>query len=181
MDSAPHDQAHTKSNRNFALYFRNFIFGVEDSLVSTVGLLSGIAIAGVPAPTIFLTGMVLIFVEGFSMGVGSFLSEDSGEAVIHQKEASSHITVRAAIIMFVSYFLAGFIPLAPYILFDVKMGFPISIIASLITLFILGLIAAHVSARNYLKTGIKMLLIGGVAIALGVGVALLLSSYNLAI
>lgn len=28
-----------------ATYFRNFIFGVEDSLVSTVGLLSGVAIA----------------------------------------------------------------------------------------------------------------------------------------
>ena len=55
-----------------ALYLRNFIFGVEDSLVSTVGLLSGVAVANVDQATIFLTGMVLIFVEAFSMGVGSF-------------------------------------------------------------------------------------------------------------
>ena len=39
----------------YALYAKNFIFGVEDSLVSTVGLLSGIAIAGVPRGTIFLS------------------------------------------------------------------------------------------------------------------------------
>ena len=172
---------HTHEAKKFALYFRNFIFGVEDSLVSTVGLLSGIAIAGVPRGTIFLTGMVLIFVEGFSMGVGSFLSEDSGEAVIHQKDASDHITIRAAVIMFVSYFLAGFVPLAPYLLFETQLGFPVSILFSLVALFLLGLVAAHVSARNYLKTALKMLLMGGLAIALGVIVALLLSNYHLAI
>ena len=52
-------------------YFRNFIFGVEDSLVSTVGLLSGVAIAGVPSRTILLTGVVLILVEAFSMAAGA--------------------------------------------------------------------------------------------------------------
>lgn len=175
-DVSPAEQM---SKKRFALYFRNFIFGVEDSLVSTVGLLSGIAIADVPRATIFLTGMVLIFVEGFSMGVGSFLSEDSGEAVLHQKDASDHITVRAAVIMFISYFLAGFIPLAPYLFFEVKMGFPVSVILSLITLFVLGLIAAHVSSRNYLKTAFKMLLIGGFAIGLGIVVAMLLTNHGL--
>ena len=49
-----------------ALYIRNFVFGVEDSLASTVGLLSGIATAGVNASTIVVTGAVLIFVEAFS-------------------------------------------------------------------------------------------------------------------
>lgn len=173
---------HVESKKTtFALYFRNFIFGVEDSLVSTVGLLSGIAIADVPRATIFLTGMVLIFVEGFSMGVGSFLSEDSGEAVIHQKDTSNHITVKAAVIMFISYFFAGFIPLAPYVLFDVDLGFPLSIALSLGTLFILGLIAAHVSSRHYLRTGMKMLVIGGIAIGLGVLVSLALTNYGLTV
>ena len=35
-----------KQTREFAGRMRNFIFGVEDSLVSTVGLLSGITVAG---------------------------------------------------------------------------------------------------------------------------------------
>jgi len=163
-----------KSRKTFALYFRNFIFGVEDSLVSTVGLLSGIAIAGVSRETIFLTGMVLIFVEGFSMGVGSFLSEDSGEAVIHKGKTSHHPTIQAAIIMFFSYFLAGFIPLSPYVLFDVRPAFYLSILVSLATLFLLGLIAAHVSNKDYVKRGLKMLIVGGVAIGLGIVVASLI-------
>src|SRR3989344_3129963 len=63
--------------KNFVLYVRNFIFGAEDSLVSTVGLLSGVAIGGVAKVDILLPGMVLIFVEAFSMAVGSFLAEFS--------------------------------------------------------------------------------------------------------
>ena len=65
-----------------ASYIRNFVFGVEDSLVSTVGLLSGVAIAGVEQKYIFITGLILIFVEAFSMAVGSFLSEESAEKYI---------------------------------------------------------------------------------------------------
>ena len=52
---------------------------MEDSLVSTVGLLSGVAVANVPMTTILLTGLILIFVEAISMAAGSFLSEYSAE------------------------------------------------------------------------------------------------------
>lgn len=164
----------TKSK--FALYFRNFIFGVEDSLVSTVGLLSGIAIADVDRATIFLSGMVLIFVEGFSMGVGSFLSEQSSEGYIHRVEKSSRRTIIAAIIMFISYFCAGFIPLSPYIIFPVSTAFWTSIGASLLTLFILGAVAARVSKISLLHSALRMFLIGGIAIALGVVVGAIVNS-----
>jgi len=60
-------------------YLRNFIFGVEDSLVSTVGLLAGVAAAAISQSAIVTTGLVLIVVEGFSMGVGSFLTEETTE------------------------------------------------------------------------------------------------------
>lgn len=168
---------HSKQS-TFALYFRNFIFGVEDSLVSTVGLLSGIAIAGVPRATIFLTGMVLIFVEGFSMGVGSFLSEDSSEGFIHQGETKDIRVILAAIIMFISYFFAGFIPLFPYTIWETEQAFPFSILLSLVALFLLGLFSARVSHRKYLHTAFKMLIIGGLAIGLGVFVGAIVNQWG---
>ncbi len=67
------------SHEDRKVYLRNFVFGVEDSLVSTVGLLSGVAAAGVETKTIVLTGVVLIIVEALSMAVGSYLSEYSVE------------------------------------------------------------------------------------------------------
>lgn len=171
------ENKHQKGKR--ALYFRNFIFGIEDSLVSTVGLLSGVAIARVEPATIFLTGMVLIFVEGFSMGVGSYLSEQSSEGYIHQTEKTSWLAVKAAVIMFFSYFFAGYIPLFPYMLFDVDKAFWLSIGFSLATLFVLGLLAARYSGIKYSKSALRMLLIGGGAIALGVIVGSLINSSRL--
>lgn len=149
-------------------YFRNFIFGVEDSLVSTVGLLSGIAIAGVGKADIFVTGVVLIFVEAISMAAGSFLSGSSAEEYETRSENVSAKSYIAAVVMFVSYFVSGFIPLAPYILLSVASAFPVSIIVSLAALFVLGLLGARVTKTGLIKNALRMLFIGGLAIGAGV-------------
>jgi VIT1/CCC1 family predicted Fe2+/Mn2+ transporter len=52
---------HKKSEKQ--TLFRNFVFGVEDSLVSTVGLLAGVAAAAVPNRDLVATGLILIFVK----------------------------------------------------------------------------------------------------------------------
>lgn len=152
--------------KNTALYFRSFVFGVDDSLVSTVGLLSGIAIADTPKETIILSGIVLIFVEAFSMGMGSFLSEDAADELVEKKGFQMH-SVYASIIMFFSYFVSGFIPLSPYLFFDTQVAFGFSISLSLIALFLLGALSAKYFNRSVFKLGLKMLLLGGTAVALG--------------
>lgn len=149
-------------------YFRNFIFGVEDSLVSTVGLLSGIAIAGTPRNTIILSGVVLIFVESFSMGVGSFLSEHTAEEFAKQRATSGKGSIKSSIVMFASYFLAGFIPLAPYLFISDARAITVSVISSLTTLFVLGIASAKFFHGKILRKGFEMLLIGGFAIAIGI-------------
>ncbi len=150
----------------FATYVRNFIFGVEDSLVSTAGLLSGVAAAGLPRQEVFLTGMVLIFVEAFSMGVGSYLSEESAEEYTGTKKS---LSVKSAAIMFVSYFAAGFVPLSPYLLFEVESAFVVSIIFSLAALFVLGFVSSMIfHDRRTWKHAIRMFVIGGMAILVGI-------------
>src|SRR3972149_7189236 len=113
---------HQELKESFAANMRNFIFGVEDSLVSTVGLLSGVSIAGLSKSSIILTGAVLIFVEAFSMGAGSFLSESSAEEYLKEGDSFKKSAGRG-IVMFFSYFLAGFVPLLPYILLEGKTAF----------------------------------------------------------
>jgi hypothetical protein len=44
--------------KNSDLYVRNIVFGISDSLVSTVGLLSGIDVSGTSRQIIILTGIV---------------------------------------------------------------------------------------------------------------------------
>jgi VIT1/CCC1 family predicted Fe2+/Mn2+ transporter len=149
-------------------YLRNFIFGVEDSLVSTVGLISGVAIAGVEQKTILLTGVVLIFVEAISMAAGTFLSEYSAEEFEEKKEVSGDQSIKNGAVMFVSYFVSGFIPLIPYVLFETVTAFWVSIGLSLASLFALGLLGGRIAHVNLMRNATRMLLVGGLAIGVGV-------------
>lgn len=149
-------------------YFRNFIFGVEDSLVSTVGLLSGIAVANVPKSTILLTGVVLIFVEAISMTAGSFLSQHSVDEYVSRSEKISRSTIISSLIMFFSYSISGFIILLPYIVFPVDLALKISIFVSILSLFVLGTISAKISKVSILREGMEMITVGGVAIIVGI-------------
>lgn len=144
--------------------FRNLIFGAEDSLVSTLGVLYGItSVSGFSRQQIFLTGLITIVVEATSMGAGSFLSESSADEVQKNTERSP---VKDGIIMFLAYFTFGFIPLTPYLLLDVSMARPVSVLASVVALFILGYIPTKRA-----KAGFKMATVAGLAALLGYIVA----------
>jgi len=158
----------TQSRERIAVYLRSLIFGVEDSLVSTVGLLSGIAISGVERSAILVTGIVLLAVEGFSMAAGSFLSERSVEEYTGNSKIPLHYSIVGGFIMFASYILAGLIPLAPYVFFSNPLG--ISVVISLVSLFLLGAFSARNFGIHWFSRGIRMLIIGGMAIAMGVAI-----------
>lgn len=148
------------------LFLRNLVFGVEDGLVSTVGLLSGIAIAGVDRETIFLTGVVLIFVEAFSMAAGSFLSEASVEEMGGGAD-DTRGSIAAGTVMFVSYFAAGLVPLLPYLFLAVSPAFKVSVACSVVALFALGYWSGR-KTRTVWRKSFRMGLIGGLAILVGV-------------
>ncbi len=158
------------------IYLRNFVFGVEDSLVSTVGLLSGIAAVNTPRATILLTGAVLIFVEAFSMAAGSFLTEHSVEDYLREKSGVNRRSLRGSFAMFLSYFLSGFIPLLPYLIFETPLGFIVSIVASLFALFLLSLISAKMANVSPFRVAVRMLLVGGIAIVVGITVGKVLGA-----
>lgn len=160
-----------------SLSIRNFIFGVEDGLVSTVGFLSGVAAAGVSRPTLLLTGAVLIFVEAFSMGVGSFLSEHAVEEYARHGEVSPRRSEWGALVMFGSYLIAGFIPLAPYVFLPAASAFVVSVLLSLIALFLLGVFSARLFHINATRKGFEMFVVGGIAIGVGIVIGKLFAGF----
>lgn len=159
-----------------ALYLRNFVFGVEDSLASTVGLLSGVAAAGLAREDIILIGVILVFVEAFSMGVGSFLSERSAEEYINNRNPlrTDSKTLAGALIMFGSYVFSGIIPLWPYLFMAVESALIFSVSSALAALFLLGILSAKISDLKPIKRGFRMLIIGGFAVLIGLAVGLIL-------
>ena len=154
---------------------RNFIFGVEDSLVSTVGLLSGIVVTGVPVNYVILTGTILIFVEAFSMAMGSILSENSAEEYEKRKEVAIKSSVRDGLTMFLSYFISGFIPLSPYVFLQNHNAFIVSVVFSMTALGLLGIFSGKISGTSVFGNMFKMVILGGVAIVVGVVVGNLIN------
>lgn len=56
---------------------RELVFGLEDSLVSTLGVVVGVAAGTSDTKVVMLSGIVLVLVEALSMAGGSFLSSKS--------------------------------------------------------------------------------------------------------
>lgn len=156
------------NKREFILYMRNFILGAEDSLVSTVSMLSGIYAAGVSHRAIIVSGVVLISVEAFSMSVGSFLSEKTAEESSPSPDKEKSKSFSASAVMFFSYFISGIFPLTPYVIFSNAYSFWGSIIVSFIALWLLGAFSAEVLKTNVIKSSLRMVLLGGLAIVLGI-------------
>lgn len=157
-----------------SIYVRNVIFGVEDSLVSTVGLLSGIAAATVPTSTVLLTGTIYVFVEAFSMAMGSFMSEEFAEEYVAKKDVSLKQSLIGGVTMFISSVVAGFVPLFPYMFFEDKTALVLSVAASLFVLFILGIVNGKILKKNIFKRGAYMAVLGGAAIGIGLLVGMVL-------
>ncbi|MEK7515334.1 MAG: VIT1/CCC1 transporter family protein [Patescibacteria group bacterium] len=153
-----------------ALYLRTIIFGINDSLVSTVGFLAGISVAGVPRATIALTGIIYAFVEAFSMAMGDFLSEESAEEYVSKSSVNNRHSITAAVFMFISCVIASLIPLIPYIIFASGTALVVSASLSVISLFIVGALSARFSRLPMLWRGTRMAFLGGAAIVVGVAI-----------
>ena len=65
-------------------HVRQAVFGANDGLVSTFGLLAGLVGANVPASILLIANIVNMFAAGMSMGLGSYLSTKS-EVEYHKK------------------------------------------------------------------------------------------------
>ena len=156
---------HKKSEKQ--TLFRNFVFGVEDSLVSTVGLLAGVAAADIPNRDLVTTGLVLIFVEAFSMGIGSFLTEEATSEMAGDA-CDQWSAVKGALVMFVSYTLAGLLPLSPYLFAPSALRVPASVTASILGLVLLGYGSARWFGHAYpWRRALKMVVLGGMAVGVG--------------
>ncbi|MBI2008678.1 VIT1/CCC1 transporter family protein [Candidatus Amesbacteria bacterium] len=158
-------------------YVRNFTFGAEDGLSSTVGLLAGIASASVPQTTIIITGLILIFTEAMSMGVGSFLTEQSVSEFKTRRDLPLSKSIPGAVIMFFSYFITGLIPLFPYVVFSTPLNLWTSIALSLMSLSFLGFINARLSRTSIWHHASRMLILGGSVAVSGVLLGRFLNSF----
>lgn len=147
-------------------YLRSILFGLQDGLVSTTGVVVGIATGVQDKPIIILAALVAVTVEASSMAAGQY----SSEKAVHQMDKTGKHTdnlLIGAILMFFSYLIAGMIPIIPIVLLDLKNAPLVSIIASFLALFMLGYIKGKFVEHGAFRSAIEMFIIGGIATSIG--------------
>lgn len=147
-------------------YLRSILFGLQDGLVSTTGVVVGIS-AGVPDRSIIvLASFVAVSVEASSMAAGEY----SSEKAVHQMDKSGRHhddLIMGAVLMFFSYLIAGLVPILPFLILPVETARIISIAAALLSLFAIGYFKGKIVKDRALRSAVEMLIIGGLATIIG--------------
>ncbi len=85
------------------------------------------------------------------------------------------VSVKGGFYMFGSYVIGGLFPLVSYLFLPIKYAIPASIIITLIGLFGIGAFATKFTKQPLLKSGLKMLVVGGIALIVGLIVGVLVN------
>ena len=126
---------------------REFVYGGMDGAVTTFAVVTGAAGASLSSEVILILGFANVLADGFSMAVGSYLSEKSDQDLSVSKGESKHedheSPLMASVATFLSFIVVGFIPLSVYTFdyaFDLGLGNDALIWSILLTLAAFGLI-----------------------------------------
>lgn len=142
------------------------MFGFNDALVSTTGVIVGVSTGVANKDVVILAGVVTILVEALSMGSGQYLSSKSAHEL--EKSDAFKVPIISGIVMFVSYFLAGLVPLLAIIFTPEDYGRTVAIIAALICLIILGYAKGKIVGVSAVRSAIEVFIIGGIATVIGI-------------
>lgn len=137
---------------------REIIFGLEDGLVSTLGVVTGIASGTANQRIVILSGFILVIVEALSMAAGTYLSN---KAEADQERLRRHRNHHASpalggLVMGVAYIAGGAVPLSPYLFTTLSLGLQISIVLTVVTLFMIGIFKGVITKTPAVRSGFEM-------------------------
>lgn len=147
--------------------YREIIFGLEDSLVSTLGVVVGIAAGTDRKYVVVLSALVVIVVESLSMAAGTYLSNKSEVELElasgkHGFLGRRHLVARSlfdSVFMGISYVVGGIISVLPFFFLPPLEAIIPAVILSAATLFTIGYIKGKMAQINPLRSGLEMSLV----------------------
>lgn len=154
-------------------YIRSLMFGLQDGIVSTTGVVVGISIGVENKAIVILAAFVAVMVEATSMAAGQY----SSEKAVHQMDKTGKHTdslIMGALIMFVAYLIGGMFSIIPTVMFDQPLARTIAIISAFSGLFIIGYLKGLFIEGSTIRSAIELFAIGGIATIIGLVVGILL-------
>lgn len=147
-------------------YLRSLMFGLQDGIVSTTGVVVGISTGVSDKAIIVLAALVAVSVEATSMAAGQY----SSEKAVHQMDKTGKHTdslIMGSVIMFFAYMIGGMFSIIPTLLIDQPLARLIAIISSFFGLFLIGYLKGVFVEGKPLRSAIELFIIGGIATTIG--------------
>jgi VIT1/CCC1 family predicted Fe2+/Mn2+ transporter len=152
---------------------RDAVFASDDGLITTFAVVAGSFGASLSPSIVLILGFANLFADGISMSTGTYLGSKSEieYETSEEKGVIEHVSpLRHGAVTFVSFVSAGLIPLIPFV-FSIGNMFSTSAILVAVALFAIGSLRSIFTHKPWFRSGIEMLVIGGIAalVAFSVG------------
>lgn len=164
-------------------YIRDIVFSANDGIITTFAVVAGVAGAQFGHKVVIALGFANLLADGLSMAAGNYLGVESEQEAEethtpwrHRKRIDRPFQHGAA--AFVAFVTAGFFPLIPYLFPLFGDAFRLSTFITVGCLFGVGAARTHVTHRNWFRSGLEMLLVGGVAAAAAYLVGIVVGSFR---
>ena len=158
---------HILRNKLHEDYLRSLMFGLQDGIVSTTGVVVGISTGVSDKAIIILAAFVAVTVEATSMAAGQYSSEKAVHQMNKSGKHTDNLFVGAAI-MFIAYLLGGAFPILPIVLFPQEISRILAIISAFSGLFLIGFLKGHLVEHRPLRSAVELFIIGSIATVVGV-------------
>ena len=149
-------------------YIRDLVYGANDGIITTFAVVAGVAGGQLSASAALIVGVANLAADGLSMGVGNYLAiraHESAREADNLPEEEAH-PWRHGIATFVSFVVAGVIPLVPFLTHvPLPQVFVMSGLLTLIALFSVGALRGAVTTDPWWRAGLEMLGLGIVVAA----------------
>lgn len=150
---------------------KSAVLGANDGIVTTFAVVAGVSGAGLSENVILILGAANLFADGISMSVGDYLGEVSQRRLIQQRQGGRMPSRlwETGVVTFISFFLAGSLPLLPFFFVYLGLGhlpyneLALSTLATAVALFLVGSSRALILRTAWWKTGLEMLVVGSIA------------------
>lgn len=163
------------------VYVGDFVYGANDGVVTTFAVVAGAMGALLSPGVVIVIGLANLLGDGFSMGASNYLALRSekelrdaqgGDEALADTDGNTGHFVQHGVITFVSFLMAGSIPLIPYIfsMGSPQTSFMLSSVFAAAAFWFVGAARTLLTGGNPWKAGMEILVIGGLASAVAFAV-----------
>lgn len=160
-----------KLRQHFEDYLSEFVYGGIDGAVTTFAVVAGATGARFDTKVLLVLGFANLIADGFSMGVGSYLSTKS-QVEINAKKGKKPDDEPSPIIngisTYISFILIGVVPLLAYtidLIFELNSTnlFEISIVLTALAFVGIGFLKSRVAHTPVVRAVLETLILGAIA------------------